>query len=410
MLPRSGPLRELATLAAHHAVRRVLPLTLGLRRAMARSGYDRLLVAYRLDFLHQHRVHPEGVGYRLVSAEPVAPGVRAYRLQAPPGVHHQGGDTLLLKWRNAEDEVQALLRLMGWTGAEPVRLRTASSAFTPGRRRRTDAATALREMIDFRAAIEMGAVQPGMPPAEALATWPRLQPRSYSITGIEATPLGERVEILVSDVAHTLDMPGLSGGIDTRTWPGRCSGHLGALKPGVDDVRGWPLAFPLRLRPQPAAPLLVVATGIAAAGPVFELETHEGGPAWLVFGLRHFDLTQPYTRRLVEHAAARPGTRLDIAVSRDAAPDAAGLPPNVHLHGNARVQDVLQAEHARFDRHLRDGGNTVVMGHTSMGAEVQAWLRGRFVAAGLAADAAAATAMQSQLEGALRVQYSLSGR
>jgi sulfite reductase alpha subunit-like flavoprotein len=144
---------------------------------------------------------------------------------------------------------------------------------------------------------------------------------------------------------------------------------------------------------------------------VFELEAHEaGGPVWLVVGLRHFDLTQPYTRRLVAHAAAHPGTRLDIAVSRDTTPSAGGLPPNVHLHGHARVQDVLQAEHARFDRHLRDGGNTVVMGHTRMGAEVQAWLRGRFVAAGLAADAAAATAMQAQFEATLRVQYSLSGR
>ncbi|WP_332292675.1 ferredoxin reductase domain-containing protein [Aquincola agrisoli] len=412
MQPPRGPLREMATIAAHHAVHCVLPLTLRLRRRLARCGYERLLVAYRLDFLRRHRAHPEGVAYRLVDAQPVARGVQAYRLQAPPGVRHRGGDTLLVRWRNADDEVQAMLRTMGWRGDEPVRLRTASSAFAPGRRRTVDVATALREIVDFRAALELGAVQavPGQPPG-VLGAWPRLQPRSYSVSGIAPAPQGEVVEILVSTVEQTLRSVDGSA----ATWPGRCSGHLARLRPGIDELHGWPLAFPLALQPRPAAPLLVVATGIAAAGPLFELRHRPPqGPVWLVCGLRQFDAGQPFTRRLLEHAAAHPALRLDIALSRADAPPAGDLPPNVppnvHLHGRCRVQDVLQAEAARFDAHFREGGDTVVIGHTSMGDDVRAWLRRAFVAGGQSADEAQAAALLVQLEQQLRVQYSLSGR
>lgn len=392
---RGGAWAQHARVALHHVARRVLPLTLGLRQRHARSGYERLLMAYRLDFLRQHRDFPEGVPYTLLGRQAVAPGAWAYRLRAPAGVRHDGGDVLLLRWRNADDEVQALLDRLGWRGDETLRLCGASSAFTPGRWQRLDVRRALRELIDLRAALDAGALQ-RLPasaplPPEELAAWPRMQPRSYSLSAIDAGASGEEIEIIVSDVAEH--------GADGRTRPGRCTGHLARLQPG-DTLRGWPLAFPLTLQPPHAtadAPLLIVATGIAAAGPLLELQhVPAQRPVWLLCGLRQADGAQPFTRRLLDAAAARPGLRLDIALSRDAAPASAAA---AHWHGYCRVQDVLRAQSARLQALLDAGGDIVVIGHTGMGDALRALLRERVGAAALV-----------QLEHALRVQYSLSGR
>jgi len=395
--------------AARGALRRVahplMPLALGLRMRWSRSGYERLLMAYRLDFLRQYKAFAQGAPYTLLDRRPVAPLAQAYRLRAPPGVRHEPGDVLLLRWRNGDDEVQALLARLGWRGDEPLWLRGAGSAFMPVRARQVDARTALRELIDLRAAVEAGALDgpaaDAPPRPQDLAGWPRLQPRSYSLSAIEAGAQGEVIEIIVSEVA---DPSAAAGGR-----PGRCTGHLARSLPG-ETLYGWPLAFPLTLQPPHAGadtPLLIVATGIAAAGPLLELPALPARrPVWLLCGLRRADTAQPFTRRLLDAAAARPGLRLDIALSRDDAPAGTAA----QWHGRCRVQDVLRREAARLRSLLDAGGDIVVIGHTSMGEAVRAVLRELLVATGRAADEAQAGARLAQLERTLRVQYSLSGR
>jgi len=403
-LQRGGAWAQHARVALHHVARRVLPLTLGLRQRYARSGYERLLMAYRLDFLRQHQAFPEGVPYTLLWRQRVAPAAWAYRLRAPAGVRHEPGDVLLLRWRNADDEVQALLDRLGWRGDERLRLRGASSAFTPGRWHPVDARRALRDMIDLRAAVEAGALERpvSMPSPAQLAAWPRIQPRSYSLSAIEPGASGEEVEIVVSDAAVS--------GADGTSRLGRCTGHLARLRAG-ETLRGWPLSFPLTLQPPHATastPLLIVATGIAAAGPLLELQhVPAQRPVWLLCGLRHADMAQAFTRRLLAAAAARPGLRLDIALSRDAAPAEARTG---HWHGHCRVQDVLRAQSARLQALLEAGGDIVVIGHTSMGDALRALLREHLRSSRRAASEAEAAAQLVRLEHALRVQYSLSGR
>ena len=398
-------LKDLATLAGHHLAHRLLPLVLRWRRRRA-SGWNRLLLDYRLHFLHQRQAWPRGVDYRLVHASWLAPDVRALQLAAPPGVVHHPGQTLLLHWQNDEAEVQAWLQRLGAAAEQPVRLRSASSAFDPGRLVRSTLAAALRAHLDLRAAEALPA--PASVQA-ALAHWPRTEPRSYSITGVDRRPDGDRVEILVSRVR-------LENGRE-----GPCSGWLLRLQPGppgapgTPALRGWPLDFPLRIEPAAAAPLLVVATGIAVAGPLFELAASRR-PLWLVCGLRDADPGLPLPQRLLAFAADHPQARIDVALSRAPGWQARAplplqpLPANVHVSGHCRVQQVLQGHRARLLAHHQAGGDTVVTGHTSMGAAVQTTLREAWQAAGLVADAAAALQLQQQLEDSLRLQYALSGR
>ncbi len=394
-----------ARLALDRGINRVLPLVLGSHRRWARSGYERLLAAYRLDYLQHQRRAPAGVPYRLLSAERVAPTATAYWFQAPPGVVNEVEDNLLLRWHYADDEVQAVLDRHGWRGDETLRLRDGHSAYAPGGWLRSDLRRVLRELIDLRS-LPL-APPPGPLPVAAVAHWPRQRPRSYSVSGVQHDAGGDRVEIIVSDVAaeaeHTLPTA------DGRLRLGRCSGYLAGLQAGA-MVRGWPLAAPLALqRPQAgaSAPLLVVTTGIAAAGPLAGLHAvPPGRPVWLLCGLRRADVGQPFTQRLLA-ATARPGLRLDMALSRDEAPAAA--PPGVHWHARQRVQDVLGPQAEAVAALLAAGGDIVVIGHTSMGDSVRAWLRGLLQPAGQPSDAPAGQAALQRLEAELRVQYSLSG-
>ncbi len=427
-----------------------LPLWLDVRQALV-GGYERLLAQYQRDFLRRQREFPSGVPYRLLSADPVAAHSTAYRLLAPPGLRHRCGEVLLMRWRNSDAEVQALLRARGWKADQRVRLRSASSVFRPGAWLSSDLASALREHVEIRLPAsamgrahghhEAGGAAPASEPplglaaalerddpsrrlsAESvLAAQPRIAPRSYSICGIERSAAGEVVELLVSEV--TEQVRAADG--TTACLPGRCTGYLTRLPRREATVHGWPLAFPLRLDPdgQPdgegSRPLLIVATGIAAAGPLCELESAEteapagngnGRPLWLVCGLRSFDPAQPYVRRLLAFAARRPAARVDLALSRDAAPArTAELPDNCVLHAMSRVQDVLERERARLRDHFQAGGDTVVIGHQSMGTAVQAWLK-RFLAAEYRLPGLDAAAERLRaLENSLRVQYSLSGR
>ena len=424
-------------LLAHRALHAALPLSLALRRLRA-DGYQRQLIDYQRDFLRHLRDYPDGVEYRLLDTLQVTPHSRAYHLLAPPWAVHQCGDTLLLDWCNSEIEVQSFLVACGWPAAQLVRLRTASSAFRPGYWLTTDLYTALREHVEIRslaavfstasgsqeaeldasngARLNLAAALAGLSSAQdvspetVLARQPRIKPRSYSITDVERSPSGEVVEILVSDVSDTfIDADGTEQQV-----AGRCSGYLARLRPNQDVIRGWPLDFPLTLEVQdaPNAPLLVIATGIAAGGPLCELQAHRPNrPLWLVCGVRHYEAKQPLLSRLLDFAAGWPDCRLDIALSRDVVPaEQADLPHNCFWHGHSRVQEVLDTERERFSQHVEQGGDTVVIGHTSMGTAIQDWLRGFFISSGYAGDEAAAAKRLRSLESTLKVQYSLSGR
>jgi sulfite reductase alpha subunit-like flavoprotein len=424
-------------LLAHRALHGVLPLSLALRRLVA-DGYQRQLIAYQRDFLRRLRDYPDGVEYRLLACQQVTPHSRAYHLLAPPGVVHQCGDTLLLDWCNAETEVQSLLAARDWSASQRFRFRTASSAFRPGTWLTTELQTALREHVEIRSPAPIFCPTPvpedaaltghngsrlnlaaslarlsaaqDVSPEAVLAHQPRIKPRSYSVTNIEHSPSGEVVEILVSDVSDTLiDVDGKE-----KQVAGRSSGYLASLRPNRDVIRGWPLDFPLSLQTQGTrhAPLLVIATGIAVGGPLCELQAHQSNrPLWLVCGIRHYASGQPFLSRLLDFAASWPDCRLDIALSRDAVPAGQdGLPSNCFWHGHSRVQGVLDTERERFGWHVERGGDTVIIGHTSMGAAVQNWLREFFISSGHAGDERAAAERLRSLERTLKVQYSLSGR
>ncbi len=392
------------------SLNRLLPLMLDARGRWAKSGYERLLAAYRLDYLRQQRRQPAGVPYRLLRVDDVAPGAKAYCLQAPPGVEHDSEDTLLLRWQNADDEVQAVLDRQRWRGDEPLRLRDGHSAYAPGGWLHSDVRHVLRDLIDLRSLPPIAL--PG--PVSGVGHWPRQRPRSYSVSGVEHRPDGDRVEIVVSEVwTDAGDSPpggpssGPAAGAPQRL--GRCCGYLARLRPG-DELRAWPLAAPLTLqRPQAgaAAPLLVVTTGIAAAGPLGSLpRVPAARPVWLLCGLRRADTEQPFVQRLLA-ATARPGLRLDMALSRDDAPAVA--PPGVAWHARQRVQDVLAGQTEAVAALLAAGGDIVVIGHTSMGDSVRAWLRSLLRQTEGLVDEAAAQAALQRLEAELRVQYSLSG-
>lgn len=400
-VPRSA-WRQSAQAVGHRLVHKLLPLSLRLQRRMARSGYARLLAAYRLHYLQQRLRFPVGVPYRLLGIEAVAPGVNAYRLQSPAGVRHHAGQTVLLEWHNEAREVEDFLRARGWEARTPVRALSAGSSYSPGRWHQLELGQALRTLIDVRDAASDRSQSP-VPAPLALSTLPRLHGRSYSITGIEHTPQGEVIEILVTLVED------LKTGASR---PGRCSGYLSRLMPD-DVVRGWPLDFPMTLGPDPRAnvPLLMVSTGIAAAGPLFEYESlRSRRPLWLVLGLRVAEADQAYQQRLLDFAQRHPGSRIDVALSRDDAPALLAGPSNVHWHGRCYVQDVLRAQGRRWADLVAGGGDTIVVGHTGMGSAVQEVLRQQMCAHGLAPDAQGAAHLQRKLEDALRLQYSLSGR
>ncbi len=405
--PRSA-WRQTAQAVAHRLVHRVLPLRLRLQRRTARRGYARLLAAYRLHYLQQRLRFPDGVSYRLAGIDAVAPGVNAYRLQSPAGVRHHAGQTLLLSWQNEAREVEDFLRVRGWDPRMPVRALSAGSAYAPGRWHRLELGQALQTLIDVRDASGELPARHGSAEA-ALPALPRLHARSYSITAIEDTPQGEVIEILVTLVED------LATGASR---PGRCSGYLSRRGP-QDVVRGWPLDFPMTLGadPRAMAPLLIVATGIAAAGPLFEYESlRSKRPLWLVLGLRAAAVDQPYQRRLLDFAQRHPGSRIDVALSREdapalgVAPSGTEMPSNIHWHGRCHVQDVLRAQGRRWAGLIAGGGDTVVVGHTSMGGAVQEVLRQQMSVHGLVPDAEGAVHLQRALEDALRLQYSLSGR
>ena len=70
---------------------------------------------------------------------------------------------------------------------------------------------------------------------------------------------------------------------------------------------------------------------------------------------------------------------------------------------------LLQAQRDDFRRHFEAGGDTVVVGHTGMGATIRQWLTQFLAAEGHAGDGVAARNLLRKLEMTLRVQYSLSG-
>jgi len=433
------------------ALNTLLPLVQSWRGTRTRDAYQALLVAYQRDYLAKRRRFPAGVPYRVLSRQDVAPGTQAYRLQAPAGVSHHCGNTLVVNWRNRGQEVEALLAGRGWDGNAPMRFRTASSPLAPGAWIEAPLRQILTQHLDLRVpyagdmahshshdhhdhddhgpaghrppqptlAASLAQADPGgrLSPQTVLAHQARhhafLQPRSYSLSGIDRPAGGEVVEILVSQVSDTV----LDPADQLQVLPGRASGYLASLEPGRDVLHAWPLAFPMSLAPHqhPAPPLLVIATGIAAAGPLCEWQaqeaTHPGRAFWLLCGLRRFDPGQPYLNRLLDFAAARPACRLDIALSRDAAPaTGAPWPANVVFHDHSRVQDVLARQPDRFHAHYQAQGDVAVIGHQSMGAAIQDWLKQWFLQTGLAADADAAGGLLRGMEKALRVQYSLSGR
>lgn len=385
----------------HGAANRALPTALLLKKQFTRHGYERLLLDYRRDFLAKQRLYPNGIAYRFLERKEIAEKCFAYRFLSPAGVVHEPGNTLLLKWKNNPTTVSALMAERGWNQDESVLLQTESTLFNPGRSIRMSLATALGDYLDIRNPCDQ-------PVARDYVVHQRLiKPRSYSITGIEKVANHrEIIEILVTHVEVGVKV---GSGIEQ----GRCTGYLQSLNSESELVSAWPLKFPLTLEATVRnKPLMIIATGIAYAGPALEWERLASDrPLWMITGLRTAAPEQPLTARLLEFARNHPQSRIDIAVSRASAPSGTeNGDGQIRWYGNARVQNVLQNQQADFHHYLKSGGDIVIIGHTSMGVSLQNHIRNALVETGLVASDVEATQRLRQMEQSLQLQYSLSGK
>lgn len=423
-------------LLVHKTANAVLPGLMNVQRRLTKNGYQKLLFSYRLDFMRRQKHYPLGVPYRLLGVQPLSENTLAYRFQAPSGIRHEAGNTLLLKWRNRAEEVAQLIESCGWSPNTNVRFRTNSSAFLPGAWVTLTLEELLMDHIEIRnpslGLIELltsGASksvaqenltlaallmryqhQVDLQPETLARLQPRINPRSYSISNIwRNSDKGDEVEVLVSNVNDT--HKDISNSV--LTLPGRCSGYLTTLNP--DDITyGWPLRFPLTLHAQGREqhPLLVIATGIASAAPILEWkENAQQRPLWLVLGMRNADSENGLLQRIMEFAEAFPDVRIDIALSQSEAPNLQALQKsNCYWHGKSRVQNVLTTQQSRLKQHFSCVGDVVVVGHTSMGHAVQQLLKQLLVDEEAHSNTKMSNLTIQQLEADLRLQYSLSGR
>jgi hypothetical protein len=318
-------------------------------------------------------------------------------------VRHQPGDVLLVRWTNAEHDVATTLADLALDGGRTVSVSTASSGYDPGRVVTSSLADVLTQVIDLAGAPGAHSNLARLPD---LRRWPRLTTRTYTVTDIVQHGTGETVEILVS---HRRSRPAGS------EWVGSgCRGYWARSTPG-QEVRAWPAAGVLSVDLAGAPPVLVVATGIAAAGPLFEhrclAAARRAGPLWLVMGLGEFAPHQPWQWRVLDHVAAHPGSRLDIALSRDDSPGyphPMPVPSQVTWFGHSRVHDVLTIRRDDVATHLHGGGAVAVIGHDAMGSRVRFWLRGLIESQWTPGEPGRAEALLRSWESDRRVQYSLS--
>lgn len=345
----------------------------------------------------------------------------AFEAQGDPA--YLPGDLLYLRWRNPREEVELVLDRFAAQAERRVRLLSGSSPLRPGRLVSTTLGEALTRHVDLQeatpellarlaappqespdatggsspagvhggpaggphrlsAAIARGATSlapagpsgypvhlPSLldhsgPPAirrgELLSFQGRITGRPYTISRFERPREGVfRAEITVSEVTRQMLAP------DARVVPvpGRSSRFLSILEPG-ERLEGWVLPeryhFPSALGHE--GPVIVVCTGSGISGLLSLLDTgYEGGPLWLVYGVRSWKTKHLYGPRLEEHLEAGHITRMDVANSRP-------LPGEEPAQ---RVQGFLWSHRGEVADWLRQGAHIYLSGRLSMGKEVE---------------------------------------
>ncbi len=209
---------------------------------------------------------------------------------------------------------------------------------------------------------------------QLLARQDRMFLRPYTMSEFKRTGDGTfRTSITVSVIEKQL--MNVDGSFSVA--PGRATSYLANLQKG-DSAEGFILPdrhlFPQSLERR--VPLIIVCTGSGIAGTLSLLRSgYDGGPLWVVYGVRNRRINGLYLEELETFAASGVINRLDIAESR---PD--GTLPKQY------VQDVLKNEAEKVANLLREGAHLFMGGRISMGISVNRAIRDIIVRTGLCAD------------------------
>ncbi|SFR07581.1 diflavin oxidoreductase [Poseidonocella sedimentorum] len=274
------------------------------------------------------------------------------------------GDALGLWPINCPEEVRAILAATGFTGAEPIMLKTGPSGLRAALLTRLDLTTATPATREAWGGAEMEAPQvidllragvEGMTPQMLVDGLRPLQPRLYSISSSPRKHPGE-VHLTVGEVHYDLHGSARKGCAST---------YLGQrLTPGATVGVYIQRSAHFHAPADDASPLIMIGpgTGIAPFRAFLEEREMRGatGPNWLFFGDQHEATDYLYRDEIADWQVSGLLTRASLAWSRDGAE-------------KVYVQHLIKREGAEFFGWLESGGAIYICGDaTRMAADVEA--------------------------------------
>jgi sulfite reductase alpha subunit-like flavoprotein len=358
------------------------------------------------------------------------------------------GDLVFLRWRNRDEDVDAVLRHFGRRGDESIIIDSFSAGYQPGRLRRMRLAEALRTEVDLRQAGRKLLKRLGLQDAvehnrqqellhsdryntaghDAGEARPRPRYREYGLIELLETCDGHislddflRLQDRISPRAYSLSYIGNIGGGGfegeitvselrrdylnadgrPRKAPARSAGFLIESRPG-DVLEGWLLPekhrFPGLLNRD--APLILVCTGSGIAGAMSLLRRgYAGGPLWLIYGVRNWERKHLYGEELAGYAEEGIIHRFDRVESRPDDPHARGM----------RVYDLLWERREEVAEWIRRGAHFFLIGRLDMGIDVGRTVEKILTDQGICEDDAAARQTVKEWKADLRFQAAVSG-
>ena len=291
------------------------------------------------------------------------------------GFAYEPGDSLGVFPRNDAELVDEILRVLGFSGTEPVSvpdggdapIREALSAnyviTEPSKQllqacaEKDSSAEFLRDLLDPNTKTEMdryvwgrGVIDPLLEfddarftPEEFVKTLRKLQPRLYSIASSRAA-VGDQVHLTVAVVRYE------SNG---RRRKGVCSCFLAESDPGARVPVFVHSAKHFRLPEDPALPVIMVGPGTGIAPFRAFLQERRaagtGGPTWLFFGEQREASDFLYRAEFEQYLKDGSLSRLDTAFSRD------------QSH-KIYVQDRMRENGAEIYKWIQDGAYFYVCG------------------------------------------------
>lgn len=377
--------------------------------ASRQARQDRYLWS-RLFTLHRSAPRYELIGVQRLDAEPGGEGegpaetpgevsrdaVWELRLRGPRGIRHRVGDTVLVRWFNDPQLVEAVLSELGSTESPADQrkffLVGHSSVFQPGRVRRLPLRQILEEElelytaapelqrrvattgdspidqltpteagngrgVDLRTVLRRAA--PAITPEELIRHQGRNTARAYSVSRIVHHDRHDEIEIIVSAVQTRLKQgEGAIVPVEGRAtaWFRRLAeaAQLGqtsaAVAPSV-FVQAWRLRHPWRLDVVGTRPMVIIVAGTGIAGVLAWLrDDTPKGPVWLIYGVRNWETRGLYQEELTRLVNEGPLVRLDVAASRSSgqSPSAGTEQPT----GTAPAASGAAAQDAPAELHL----------------------------------------------------------